>query len=111
MSAKVFVNYDGSMSQDKVDSVKCKVADALGICSEDVVLLPGVTLTVVEVPDALAAKRKTADKKAADEKAAAEKAEADKAAADKKASESHAHTPVPVAHPVETAPVRHGLAK
>ncbi len=77
MAVKVLVNYTGSLPRGKAEAVCQQVADALGILAVDVVFVPEVTATVVEVPDALVAKRDKADKEAA-----AEKAKADKAAAE-----------------------------
>ncbi len=100
MSAKIIVNYPGSLTDDQIVTRKQKVADALGIMPEDVVLFPGLSIDVVEVPDALTAKREKADReaKAAAEKAAHEQAQAEKAAAEKAAAEAKkAAPPEPVA--------------
>lgn len=69
---KVIVNPAGSPSAEKVAQLKKEVADLLGILEEDVLIIPGATLTFVEVPAAMTKAR--ADKDAHD------KAEADKLA-------------------------------
>lgn len=69
---KVVVSHDGKLSEPQVAAKKKAVADALGVCPEDVVLLPGVTVSVVEVPASLAAARDRADRAAEKEAAAAE---------------------------------------
>ncbi len=93
MACKVFVNHPGSLMDEARVALQKKVADHLGVCPEDVVVLPGITLSVVEVPDALCAAREKADKAAAKEsaeKAAAEEkaAKAAKDAEEKAAKES-----------------------
>ncbi len=82
MAAKVFVNYEGGLATGQAEKICQKVADALGICPEDVVLLPGHTLAVVEVPEELTTRRVKADKEAEKqaEKDAKAQEEADKAA-------------------------------
>ncbi len=84
MAAKIIVNYPGAHPTVKNDAMRQRVADALGVCPEDVVMLPEVTLSVVEVPTDLTAAREKADKDAAAAQAAAdkEKAKAEKAAAE-----------------------------
>src|SRR6266545_66554 len=79
MATKVFVGYPGSLSNEKLDSLKKKVADALHILPDDVVVIPdGVTVSVAEVPHDLTARRDKADKEAEAAKAKQE-AEAEKA--------------------------------
>lgn len=77
MATKVFLSYVGGLATGQAEKMCQKVADALSICCDDVVFMPGVTLTVVDVPDALTAKRAKAG---ADEEKSAKVAEADKAA-------------------------------
>lgn len=64
MACKIFVNHPGSLSTEGVVALQQKIADHLCICHEDVVVMPGITLSVVEVPDAMTAAREKADKKA-----------------------------------------------
>ncbi len=97
MATKIFVTLkDGPANDAKSESVKRRVADALGICCEDVVVLNGVTaLNVVDVPDALKAARVEADRKAAEESKAAEEAAAKaEAEAAEKAKTEAAAAPV-----------------
>ncbi len=106
MASKVIVTYSGGLNDDQIVTRKQKVADALGVSPEDVVLLPGLVIDVVEVPDAMTAKREKSDKdaRAAAEKTAHEQAQAEKAAAEKAAAEAKkAAPPEPVA-PVPHAP-------
>lgn len=73
MACKIFVNHPGSLSIEGVAALQKKVADHLGVCCEDVVVMPGITLSVVEVPDAMTAAREKADKHAAAEAVKAQK--------------------------------------
>lgn len=74
MATKIVVNYPGSLSAASLDAKKQSVADALGVCPEDVVCLPGLSVSVVDVPDAMTKAREKADRQAAKEQ---EQAEAD----------------------------------
>lgn len=62
MPHKVIVNYPGPHPKEKMELMRQRMADALGICSEDVVCLPDVTVTVVEVPESMVKTREKADK-------------------------------------------------
>lgn len=97
MAAKILVSYPGSLSTESVESKKKGVADALGVCPEDVILfLGGTTATVIDLPDALTKAREKADKEAAD---AAAKAKADQEKAELEAIKASTPTPVlPEAH-------------
>jgi hypothetical protein len=54
MATKVIVTYSGHHTREKVEQVRQRVADALSICLEDVLCLPDMTVTVIEVPDSKA---------------------------------------------------------
>lgn len=79
MAKKIVVNFTGSLTNEALASKKQSVADALGVCAEDVILLPGLSVSVVELPDELTAARAKADKEAA---AKVEKAKKDAEAAE-----------------------------
>lgn len=51
MAAKVIINCDANLSPEGVLAKRQQVADALGVRLDDVVFVPGVTISVVEVPD------------------------------------------------------------
>lgn len=95
MATKIFVTLaDGPANDAKSDAIKHRVADALGICCEDVVVLNGIVgLNVVEVPAAMTAAREKADKQAAHEAevAAKEAAKAEEAAAKAEAKAAKVH--------------------
>ncbi len=92
MATKFLASYGGSNSAEKIATVKQTIADALGVCPEDVIILPGVSsLSAVEVPDAMCAARKKADAQAA-KAAEAEKVEAEKAAAASEVPPEHHET-------------------
>lgn len=96
---KVIVSYAGSLHSEQIEAKKKTVADALGVCCEDVVLLPGLTVSVVEVPAAMVTAREKEDKDAEKAKAAAEK-EAAKAEAEgaKFLAAEPAKAPEPTTH-------------
>ncbi len=97
MSVKILASYSGSNSAEKIATVKQTIADALGICCEDVIILPGVmSLSAVEVPDALVKARAHADAEAAK---AAKAAEAEALKAEAKAAKAEAAAEVTEAHP------------
>lgn len=81
MAKKILVNYPGSLTADAVESKKKAVADALGVCCDDVILFPSLAVSVVDVPDELTSAREKADKEAEKAKKEQEAAEAAKAAA------------------------------
>ena len=92
MATKIFVNHPGSLTDAARDGLVKSVADHLGVCCEDVVVMPGITLSVVEVPDEMCAAREKADKHAAAEaekarKEAEAQAEREAKAAEKAAAE------------------------
>lgn len=71
--AKIIVSVDHAVSDEKRCALVNRVADALGVLAEDVVLVPaGVSVSVVDVPADLLAARK---KKDADEKQTVPEAE------------------------------------
>lgn len=83
MACKIFVNHPGSMSSESVVALQKRIADHLHVCPEDVVVMPGLTLSVVEVPEEMNAAREKADKQAAKEEA--ERVKAEEEAAEKQA--------------------------
>lgn len=51
MATKIFVHCNG-LSKDKAKAITQRIADALCVCPEDVLVLPEVQgITVVDVPD------------------------------------------------------------
>lgn len=80
MAKKILVDYPGNLTDDTIASKRKKVADALGVCCDDVIIFSNLGVSIVDVPDDLVKAREKADKEAAD---AAEKAakEAEAAAA------------------------------
>lgn len=82
MAKKILVNYSGSMSNQGLEDKKKSVADQLGVCPEDVIFLPGLSVSVVDLPDELTKAREKADKdaEAEREKAQEEQQEAELAA-------------------------------
>lgn len=65
MAIKVIVNHPGACSDDKCATLKQSVADALGVPPEDVCVFAEMSVSVVEVPDALQKERAKADAEAA----------------------------------------------
>lgn len=55
MAAKIFVNYgDTVLSSEKSKAISQRIADALCVCPEDVLVLGGVqSISVVDVPDSM----------------------------------------------------------
>ncbi len=88
MATKVFVNHPGGLTDERLAQLKKQVSDNLGILPEDVIVMPGVTLSIVEIPTAMIHAREKADKEA--EKAAADKVAAEEKAA-KEAEKKAAH--------------------
>lgn len=88
--AKIIVSIDRDPTEEKRAGLIKRVADALGVLEEDVVLIPaGLGVSVVEVPAELV---KAREKKDANDKHEAEKAAKEEEAA-AKAAEHHAkHT-------------------
>jgi hypothetical protein len=85
MATKVFVNHPGSLNDEAHVNKQREIADKLGILPEDVILMPGLTLSVVEVPDEMVAAREKADRKAAKEEEERVQAEEEAAAKQAKA--------------------------
>lgn len=100
MATKILVNYPGSLSVAGVEEKKKSVADALCVCPEDVIILPGLSVSVVDIPDELAKERVKADKAAAAEQEKAKKEqeaaeiEAIKAQTDEAVKTARANEPV-----------------
>ncbi len=64
MGQKLIVSINRSQSTDKRDALKADLAEQFGVTAEDVVILPdGVTVTVLDVPDAKKGKPADAPKK------------------------------------------------
>lgn len=97
MAAKILVNYHGSLSNESLEVKRQEIADKLCVCCEDVIFIPGVAVSVVDLPDELTKAREKADKDAA---AAAEKARKDQEKAELDAIK--ASTPAPVQVDYET---------
>lgn len=73
--AKIIVSTPTSVTDDKRKKIACKVAGLLGVLEDDVLVVSeGLTVSIMEVPDAMTKAR--ADKDAKD-KAEKEKAEAE----------------------------------
>ncbi len=136
MACKIFVNHPGSLDKEAEKSKRQTIADHLHVLPEDVIIMPGVTLSVVEVPDEMVKERDKADKHAAaeaekrrkeEEETAAKqaKAEAKAAAARAKEEAAHPHAAERAANPPEgmglpklsesgvpeTQPAKHSPAK
>ena len=60
MAVKVCVNVTGPLAPGKAEAVQAKVAAALGVLIDDVLVLHGMTISVVNVLDELTAKVKSA---------------------------------------------------
>ncbi len=90
MACKIFVNHPGSLSNEGVAALQKKVADHLHVCCEDVVVMPGITLSVVEVPDKMVAEREKQDRHAAAEAEKARKEAEEAAEKQAKAEEKRA---------------------
>jgi len=112
MAAKILISADHNLSREGVLEARQRVADALGVCLEDVVLCAGLSVQVVEVPDSLVKEREKADAEAAKEKEKAEKerlkaekdqADRDAAAAAEKAKAEAKATPTPTVGTAATA--------
>lgn len=106
--AKIILSAPGGLSRENKAALVKQTADALGVLEEDVVYLPepGATVSVIDVPKDMAAKREKADKEkeaAARKKAEEEEAAAKKAEDAKKKAEAPAE-PNPPAAPAFHAP-------
>jgi hypothetical protein len=77
-NVKILLSLPAAQAGDALEARRKAVADALGICAEDVIFLPaGASVSVLEVPADLAARREKMDKEEAEKKA---KEEAEKKA-------------------------------
>ena len=97
---KVLVTLAGPATPDKVKTVTKAIADKLGVCESDVIVLPdGQSVAVVEVSDKLVEARAKADAKAkADAEAAAKvQADAEAKAAEKPAAHDKPEPKAPAA--------------
>lgn len=79
MATKVFVNYSGNaLGAEQTKSIQKRIADALCICPEDIIVLGDVqSISVVEVPAEMtkAREKQDAELKAKEEKEAKELAD------------------------------------
>jgi len=96
MTSKIFVSCAGSLSKDVAASKKQAIADALGVCCEDIILVPdGMVVSVLDIPDSMIQGYQKADKEAATE---AEKVQKAQEAADLEAIKAQQPEPPKVVH-------------